>query len=450
MADTVATLANALKTRYEPEFTKAFNEEFVGWQLATKGKRDFKGGSEVFGVQIGRAGGVGSRGETQGLPKPSGPTPLQASVPLARMYHVFEISHDAIERSIGDDAAWKALLGWEIETGFDRLHKLGNIYFYGDGKGILSTVVTGATLTATVGNSQQLTVDTTRYLEANDLITIWRAGANDVEILSNGGQLPNAGTTPKDETIRVKSVDSATLVTVERVAGTGTEGASTVIVATNFIRLFGESTTTANTGGTRTDNVFAGLGLFADTTSVSTTFEGINRSNNPRWQGQVIDMKVGTVPQNMARNDLYRLNDKIRRNSPARGMDTAIWDVSLRREYLNLLQPDIRYAPVKDLDGGYKDEALKMSLGTKSVDLVEDVDVPFGTMFGFAREYLHWMELSPLQLDASTGSALKQAMPYGVAGSGDIFYGYARCKGNFGTDCAPAFGKLINIAYTSE
>src|SRR5262245_32208344 len=103
----MTTLSNLFKNVYEPEFTKAFNEEYVGFQLATKSPRAFRGGAEIIGVQIGRAHGVGARAETQGLPTPVGPTPLQASVPLARMFQVFQISHDTIERSKGDEAAFK-------------------------------------------------------------------------------------------------------------------------------------------------------------------------------------------------------------------------------------------------------------------------------------------------------------------------------------------------------
>lgn len=449
MADTMTTLANLFKNKYEPEFTKAFNEEFLGFQLATKEKRSFSGGSEIFGVQIQRSAGTGMRAETQALPTPGGPVPLQASVALKRMFHVFSVSHDAVERSVGDESAFKEVLGWEIENGFMRMKKVANVYFYGDGTGILATVVTGGTFNAAVGSTLQITVDTTRYLEPGDLVALWTSAAG-ATLVSNGGQV-DTGTTAtaaNSENVQISSVDSSTLVTLIRV-GTAAGGACTV-ATNNVIRLYGDATTDTSTV---TSNVFSGLGLFADDGTVATSFEGISRSTYPRWKGQVIAVgSSSTASAPLTRDYMYRLNDKIRRNSHFMA-DTLIWDLSMRREYLNLLQPDVRFAPVKDTDGGYDSdgESLAMTLGNKRWTLYEDVDVPYGTVYAFPKSVLYWMELSGMQLDSSTGSVLKQAMPYGsVSGAGDIFYGYARCKGNFATDAASAFGKLQYVSYSAE
>lgn len=439
--DTLTTLSNYFKTVYEPEWVKAFNEDFLGFELATKKRREFRGGSEVLGLQIQRTGGVGFRGETQALPMPTGPVPLQASVSLSRLFHVFEVSHDAVERSNGSDAAFKEILGEEIENGFMRMKKLSNIAFYGDGRGVLATVVTGGSLTASAGDTLQITVDTTRYLEPGDLVVLWTT-ASGATIVTNGGQSTTAAgyTANVDETTRVKTIDSSVLVTLERTKA----AAGTCTVATsNAIRLYGDSITT---GAARTDNAPTGLQLFADTTSISTTFQGINRSTYSRYQGQVID----AASTDLTRDLMYRLSDKIYRATGERP-DTAIWDLTLRREYLAVVQPDVRFAPVKDLDAGYSQESLALSVGGKRLDLIEDTDVPFGTMFMFPRAFLHWFELSAMQLDASTGSVLKQALPYGAAsGVGDVFYGYARSKGNFASEKPFAFGKITSINYTAE
>lgn len=440
--DTVSALINYFKTHYQPEFPKAFNEEAVGWALAQRVKRDFKGGVEVLGVQTGRAGGVGARGETQGLPRPRGFVPKQMQVAEKSLFKVFEISHSSVVRSIGEDAAFGEVLGKEIVTGFDRLKKLANIYFYGDGRGVLATVVTGGSLGGTVGNTLQITVDTTRYLVGceGDLIALWTT-AGGATIVANGGQLPNAGTTPADESVQIQSIDSETLMTLVRLA---TDGAACTVATSNAIRLYGDSTTT---GSVRTDNMPTGLSAFADDGSSIATIQNVDRTTagNTNLKGQLID----AGGDNLTRNYVYRLNDKIRRKGTLFA-DVLIWDVSMRREYLQVIQPDVRFAPVKELDGGYEDEAMVITLGKKTWRLVEDVDVPYGKVFSFPRESLLLMELAPMEIDASTGSPLKQALPYGVAGAGDVFYGYARWKGNFATHNPNAFGQLINLAYSLE
>jgi hypothetical protein len=440
----MTVLANLFKNVYEPEFTKAFNEEYVGWQLATKLPRQFRGGAEIFGVQIGRAGGVGMRGETQGLPTPKGPTPLQASVPLRRIFGTFELSHDAIERSKGDEAAFKEAISFEIEPKFDRMLKVGNIYLYGDGRGVLATFTASGSLAAAVGSTVALTVDNARFLEAGDIVALWDTAAAQTPT-ANGGY--GNGTTDNEQ-VQIQNVDYATnTVTLVRTAAGA--GAATITTAATVIRNYGDST--SDFSSVRTDGQFTGLRAFADDGTLAPVMEGISRTSNPRWKGQIVDATGGVAgnTQNLTRDFLYRLNDKIRRFSGAFA-DTMIWDISQRREYLNIVQPDVRFAPVKEGDAGYDQEALYLSLGFKRVKCVEDSDTTFGLVFMFPKDHFFWMELSALQIDDTPGSVLRQALPYGNAGTGDVFYGYLRAKGNFATDRASAFGVLTGLNFSTE
>ena len=117
---------------------------------------------------------------------------------------------------------------------------------------------------------------------------------------------------------------------------------------------------------------------------------------------------------------------------------------------LATIQPDIRYSPVKDLDSGYAEESLVMTLGSRPVRLLSDWDAPFGTIYGFAKKHLFWYEKHGLHVDESTGSILKQATPHGNTGAGDVFYGYLRIKGNWAVDNAAAFGVVTGLNYSAE
>jgi hypothetical protein len=423
--DTMTTLSALFKTVYEPFFEKAFNDDAHGWKLATKSKRSFRGNAETIAVDMKRNRGVGWRTETQGLPTPQGPTPVQGTVALKRLYQVNEISHDTIALSKSNTGAFKQSMAYLMDSGISRMVKEGNRQFYGLGTGVLATVATGTGGTLAASNVT-FTVDSTKNLTEGDYIQIWSSATATTALVST-------------EDCYIASILSETQILVN--AGTDT----TAITGGHVIRLFGD-----HTGST--DNVCTGLGHFADDgTDASVTFQGISRTTYSAWKGQRIDPGTSVT---LTRDLLYRLNDAIVRKSGEQP-DIVCWDLSMLREYLALIQTDIRYRPVTEVDAGYKasdgtKQAVMLSLGSKQVECLADPDVPYGTIFMFPRRLLLCMEAAPMQFADDTGAVLKQGTVYGASGTGDKFYFYARWKGNFATPKASAFGKLVDVAYTTE
>ena len=433
--DTVSALSDIYKRRYKGELPKIFNDMTQSLNMAQQKTRDFSGGQETIACQVTRAGGTGGRDETQGFPVPGGASVVQGSVPLRRKFSVFQVSEDAISRSKGDEAAFAEVLGFELKTHMERVKKQMNIDFLLEGRGILGTVVTGGTLKKEVNETLQVTFDTTRYMEQNDIVAFWTNVTDTSSVLTNGGQSDALD----KEQVFISSVDSSTKATVKRTAVQAT-GDATVATA-NAFRLYGEKTTSDNAG----NQAMSGLRLFADDGTLVTSFQGISRTTYPRWQGQIIS----ATAENLSRDHMYRLAHKIGRQSGTE-MDTLIWDVTMLREHLATIQPDIRYSPVKDLDSGYAEESLVMTLGSRPVRLLSDWDAPFGTIYGFAKKHLFWYEKHGLHVDESTGSILKQATPHGNTGAGDVFYGYLRIKGNWAVDNAAAFGVVTGLNYSAE
>lgn len=429
----LATITGIYKNVYEGVLAPVYNDMVVGRELAQKKSAQFRGGSEVFAVQMARAGGTGYGKETDALPTPIGPQVTTGSVTLKRLFSTFYLSHDAIERSKGDEAAYRELLGYEVETHLKMMRKHHNRMFYGDGRGILATSAKSQTMAK--NTDTQLTFDTTRYLEPGMIVALWTNATDTSSVLADGGAYSDSNSVEK---VSVKSVDSSVLATFTD----GDTAADATLTNTTTVRQFND-----RTGTTAADNnVISGLRLFADDGSITATVLGISRTTYPRWQGQL----VSATSENLSRDHLYRLWDKIYRQSGEMA-DTCIFDLTARREYLNILQPDIRFAPVKDTDAGYDAEDMILSVGGKACRLIVDVDVPFGTIFMFPKSQLVWWELSPLELDQSTGSPLKQAQPFTWGtGSGDVFFGYLREKGNYGSFNAASFGAITGLNYTAE
>lgn len=432
-ASTIATLGDLFHRVYEPELPAIFREEVPMLKIAQRKTKPFAGAHnmERIGCIVSRAGGAGGRAETQALPTPVAATVVEGSVPLARKFAVFEMSHDAIESSQGQETAYVEVLGFHLERSLEVLKKLLNFDFLGDGRGILATPSAAVTFPADTTATQVAFGDTSQ-LEPGQRVAFWASNADTAAPLTNGGQ---SGTLDSDQLV-VVSVDSATLATLQRLqAAAGTAAVTT----TTPLRLYGEKPDAASL-----PNSMQGLRLLSDDGTIRTSFESISRTAYPRWQGRLQD----SSGQNLAMNHIERLADSIAR-ACGEAPDNLVWDPSLRREYLNLVRPDRRFAPLRPTDAG-DDEVNVITIGGKPLRVTEDMDCPKGLFHIFAGKWLEFWEKSPIQLDQTTGSPLRQGVPYGTSGTGDVFFGYLRVKGNLVTRKAPAFGTAYGFNWTAE
>jgi hypothetical protein len=445
MATSTTSTADAiLLNEVEPEVAEAFNKEVLLFDLATKSKTPWMGRKKIFDVQMGTGGGVGARSETGALPAPGAPTHAPGEIYAKRLYGTLELSHDLIEQSRGSGAAFREALADNLEATLLRLKKHANFCAFGDGRGILATVASasnGATLTGSSGDSVQLTVDTTRYVATGDKVAFWTSSSGTSTVLANGGQSNEDSATYDGEAVSVKSVDSDTLLTVERTraaAGTAT------FATNNVMRLY----MSATTSGALVYQDPMGLRGMADDGTIVTTFEGISRTTYPKWKGVCLASGSMSEGSTLAKNHFLKLAHRIHRNS---GMDPDIFimDPSLLREFLVITDNDVRYAPVNQKDPGY-DGALHITIGGKQIPLFTDFDCPYGVLYGFPKSKLEMHELSPLQLDNSNGAVLKQGKPYGSGGTGDIYYAYFRAKFNWATRHPFAFGVVTGLSYAAE
>lgn len=434
---TVSAMAKLMKTVYEPTWQTAFKELYTAFKLAKEESRDFaNNNSETFPVEIGRSSGTGMRGEAgdltgtgyMGLPSPQAGKIEHGYIPLKRMYGTMQFTDDAIRQTKNSVQAFKRLLDYEFKSKFNRMLFDAEFQLAGDGSGVRAIVTADGT-DITAGNSGDVTVDTTRYLVEGDSIAFWNSG--DTNVVANGGQDSNSAdkvtiTKVKNETtITVKNGGSGTLAAASR---TGTR-----------IRLFGDSTYSSG----RVDHSFTGLGAAIDD---SNTYANIDRSTYPIWGSAIVDAASAVLEE----DHIIKAVDKVARRS-GESIDTVIWDVSLRRDYVSITRPDRRYAPVKELDAGYSEEALVFTAGNKKIRLVEDTFWPYGQLVGISKANLKMYTLVPLELDDSNGSVLKQfGTPMGATGAGDVFYSFMRWKGNFCLERPYAAMKVKNLQYALE
>jgi hypothetical protein len=219
-------------------------------------------------------------------------------------------------------------------------------------------------------------------------------------------------------------------------------GDSTVATS-NVLRLYAAAD---YNGGSLLYNSMMGIGGFTDYTNV-VTLEGISRSAYPKWKGYRVAATAMAEGATLNRNHFYKMSAGIKRQG-GKQIDQFMMDDSLVREFLAISDNDVRFAPVTDHDPGYN--TIGITVGGKVIPIICDMDCPKGYLFGFPRSSLEYWEMTPLQLDDSNGSVIKQPKPYGASGSGDIYYAYFRMKGNFATKRAFDFGTITALSYSAE
>jgi hypothetical protein len=446
---TTTTADKILLDVVEPGLAQAFNDEVMVLDLATRKKKDYKGRKILFDVKLSPGGGVGARSEAisgvaPGLPAPGAPVHVNGTVYHKRIYGVLELTHDFIETSKGDKAAFAEGLADELTSKLTRMQKHANFMLLGDGRDILCTVATdgGGTFKKESGETLQVTVDTTRYLQPNDRVALWTSNSESSTVVADGGQSDTLGTLDS-ESVYVSSVDSDTTFTLKR--DRLTTGDCTVANA-NVVRMFYE---TEYNSGTLIHNGMAGLRLIADDGTLATSFEGLSRTTYPQWKGGVVAASSLTEGTTLSKNHFLKLAHRVHRRG-GDDIDTFIMDPTLMREFLVITDNDIRYAPVTEKDPGYKEGSLHITIGKRQVELLMDWDCPYGVLHGFKRSDLEYWELTPLSLDNNGGAVLKQAKPYTDTGAGDIYYAFMRMKGNIATKKPWNFGCITGLSYSAE
>lgn len=451
MATNTRTTADALLLDVvEPEMARALNEEVLGFELATRSKKDWSGRKVIFDVNMSLGGGVAPRpeaisGVAPGLPAPGKPTHVNGEVYFKELFGVVELTHDVIESSRGDKAAFAEVLADNLDATCLRLKKYGNFAFYGDGRGILGTIATngGGSLAKASAATRECTFDTSRYMSEGDRVAFWTSSSETSTVLANGGQSYTDGTYDS-EAVYISSIASDGVnATVKRDRAAADDA---TIADANVLRMYQGTDYNA---GTLIHSTMMGLRGFADDGTLVGTLEGISRTTYPKWKGVCLAASSLTEGTTLARNHFYKLAHAVYRNC-GKQVDTFIMDPTLMREFLNIADPNVRFAPVGQHDPGYSKDSLQITIGSKSSPLFMDYECPFGCLFAFPKSELEYWSMTDLELDRNMGGILKQPKPYGATGSGDIFYAFARMKGNWATKRPFSFGVLTGLAYSAE
>lgn len=281
-----------------------------------------------------------------------------------------------------------------------RLLKDENRQFFGYGTGVLTAP--GA---ATSSLATSFTVANAQYLRANMVVDIFT---------STGGASVVSG-------VRLASVD--------KVSGTViASGALGVSIATTNVIVKQNILNSAPSDGKE----MMGLrGIVDDSTDLS-TFQNLDATANYIWRGR----RIAASAANLTSDLLQRLEDDIEVLGGEQ-IDTIIMHQAQRRQYLNIVVPQKRYAD-GDMDTGFK----KLEFNGKELFL--DPDCQNDTVYAIKKSMIRKFELAPIAMASHDGSDVFLRIS-----NSDLFQAYWRHYANFGTSKRSAHGKITGLAVPS-
>tara|TARA_Y100001963_G_scaffold131452_1_gene188846 strand:+ start:838 stop:2124 length:1287 start_codon:yes stop_codon:yes gene_type:complete len=346
-----------LKEYYEGPVREHLNNKVPLLQYVEKSKRKFSGRRVVFPIHTARNSGVGGRGESGSLPTAGKQSYAESRISSKFLYGRIQLTGAVIAASTGDKGAFASAMRTEVE-----------------------------------GMRRDLRVDLNRQVWGN-LVADANASGNvggetGILAVTSNAQAGGGGTTVNVDNPGTRYIKKGMSVSIGTVAGntftaTSTDTVASVTNRTSF-ELTNNKTWAADdvvvlgdANGNSFANEITGLSFIV---SESTEFnlQNISASDEDVWKSEVLTNPAGAGTNRPLSLELMQLSidtaDEISGAEP----NLVMGHHSLRREYINLLTSDVRYAP-EQLKGGF--QKLTYAGGAKPMPIEFDRHAPYNKLF---------------------------------------------------------------------
>lgn len=402
----LTTLSELLKAVYDPVIEEQQNLEAFTW-------KEFDNGDDVLGGQGwtfenkmgGNQEGIGARAERGTLPSAGVQRYKTGLIYWKLLYGSYEITGPAIEAAKSNLHAFAAARTEEINGLTKDLIKDFNRQIYGDGSGVLATIVSEPA-------ANQFKVANGQYLRLNMLVDIWTGNATNM--------------TSRSITALVANADGTMTATYD-----GADGAP---LANDVVIRAGSA---AIVSFVRTGLEMEGIKKMADDGTNAATYLNISRTTYPLFKGHLLTN--GGTARNLSLDLLQQCEDQIYRATGKRP-NWIRMNLGQRRKFFDLVSPDKRYMS-GTIDGGY--EKLDYNGNTLTVD----IDHPFSEITMMDKSYLKKYELRKfgmLDFDGLT-IRMKVSNTGGIAGFTDVYQGFIGMYANLASKHPSAMLRLTDL-----
>lgn len=362
----MSRFADAMKTYYLEAIRDNTNRATVLLKNLRK-EEETVGGNHAYMSLLRRGNpGVGSRADGAALPTASYSRYSKATFGLFSLYGRFEITGKTIRSSKGNRAAYAEAIDTQMQSLMKDLPSEHNRALFNDGSGALTTC-------AVTGGATAVNVDSTQYLQADDIVDIRTAA---------GGTLATGG-------------DSLTIVSV--LNSTQFEVASAITTST-IHSVYREDS--------RNQEIYGLEAVCATSNPSRGNFGGIDRTagSGEFFQGNILHNSGTNRP--LTRGLMQQGVAKSRKRG-AGEIDLGICDDDMWITYGQLLAPDQRFgAEIFTMDGGF--EALRF----RRIPITPDKDCKPNRMFLLETKTLAILQTGDYQWLDMDGSIIKWRNDY--------------------------------------
>lgn len=361
MAGFVANLAN-WDALLEEDYVKKQIVDAIN--VATPFRDELKrvgatsGRERVYSAKVGASQGTGARPEGASMPNYGAGEYQPVKVHAKYNYSPFKLTGQA--ESFGTEKAFVEFGLQILQDTKEGLRLSIGRQTWGDGQGILA-LVNGALL----AGATTVTCDSAYGV-------LWGSFAGLTTFLIKRNMQLQFGTEDNSgQGYKVTSVGTATFVISPPLANNVADNATISILGSANNEIVGAL-------------AFVATASFSTTLGISTTYNGIDRSLFPEWEGNVVNANAALTLAliRATRDAIYKRTDD-------EESDLMMGGTEMARDYEALLVAAQRFTPPEKLRGGHT------MLSHDGLDFSKDSKAPAKALFFFHSKSLAWMETEP-------------------------------------------------------
>jgi hypothetical protein len=362
MAQNLTQFDAVLKEFYGPGIVEELNEQVPFLKLIEKdaGLIKFDGRRWLVPIHTGRNGGIGARAESAVLPTPGAQTYDDYTIKPTYQYGGIKVTGQVIQQSRTDKGAFGRAVQLEMEGLRNQFRSDLNFQFQRDGKGVRTTISTGA-------NSTSQSVAATPY----DLLYEGMV----VDIYSS-----DLGTKRGTATINSVTLDPKTWnVTAITLSGTVNTTTNDVVIRSGNLNM-----------------EISGIDAIVGAGS----YGGIDPATRAVWQSPVLDNGGTLRPINYS---LFQQAIDVSEKAGGGNPEYFFTTYDARRNFFLYMTSEKRVVNTKKYDGGFE------SVEYNGKEIFVDRMAKANTMYGIDPEYLYRLETRELHWIDDDGTILHRS-----------------------------------------
>lgn len=423
MPDTLTTYDAAMKDVFLPGIKNTLNNDVTMFQIANAAAETAGGRRLIGAVKVDRNWGLGTRTETGALPTAGNEVYVTSTVTPTYFFARFQVSDPLLEQAKGDQAAFADAMTEMMDSTVQNSKTYFNRMLYNGSRGDIMRFDQARATASTASFVVTSTVATGVFPRGNPARYLAEGQILDGLTYDSAGAAATATNATAFTSAALASVTVDTAGTTTITFAATANGTATVTVVSGTILVF--------TGSANRD--FLGL---EEGIENSGTYLGIARGSfrNRGWRGNV-EHNSGTL-RSLSLDLLQQAWDGV---SEASGRDAAVSHLighySVRRQYIQLLSNDIRFAPM-ELKGGQN------VLSFNGAEFKFEKDAPYHTIYGIDASTWHLYKVADFSWLDRDGSVLSRVNNLAA------YEATLKMYGNFATDAPNRNFKITDVNAT--